>query len=96
MAQRDLFSDEQATDTAKRDRPPHGKPRVRAVARDQLGLEVVDLESLIPEEHPARTLWAAVEHLDLSLFYEQVAAREAAQARFQRGQVSVGLQARRA
>lgn len=76
MAQRDLFANEPAPHTSTSEERTHGKPRVRTVAREQLGLEVVDLESLIPEDHPARTLWAAVEHLDLSLFYEQVAARE--------------------
>jgi transposase len=76
MAQRDLFEGEKASGGVKHDAGARGKPRVRAVAREQLGLEVVDLDSLIPEDHPARTLWAAVEQLDLSLFYEPIAARE--------------------
>ena len=76
MGQRDLFEGEQANGTTRTAEAPRGKPRVRTVAREQLGLDVVDLESLLPEDHPARTLWAAVEQLDLSLFYETVAARE--------------------
>lgn len=77
MAQRDLFGDTETSTTAAQDgAAPRGKPRVRTVARDQLGLEVVDLESLIPEDHPARLLWAAVEQLDLALFYAPIEARE--------------------
>lgn len=76
MAQRDLFEGEAASGGAKRDDDARGKPRVRTVVREQLGLEVVDLDTLIPEEHPARLLWAAVERLDLRLFYDPIAARE--------------------
>lgn len=65
-----------ANDTTKSDESIRPKPRVRQISRDQLGLEVVDLETLIPDEHPARTLWAAVERLDLSLFYAQIGSRE--------------------
>ena len=76
MAQRDLFEGEQAHRSTKDEDGVRGKPRVRTVAREQLGLEVVDLESLIPEDHPARTLWAAVEHLDLRLFYKDIGSLE--------------------
>ncbi len=76
MRQRDLFEGEQTHGTTPRDDGVRGKPRVRTVAREQVGLEVVDLETLIPEDHPARTLWAAVEQLDLSLFYAEVGSRE--------------------
>jgi transposase len=76
MAQRELFetSMEQKA-TVEQPRAPR-QPRLRTTQRDQLGLEVVDLDSLIPEDHPARTLWAAVEQLDLASFYEPIAARE--------------------
>lgn len=76
MAQRDLFEGDDGNGTAKSAVEARQKPRVRRVSREQLGLEVVDLESLIPDDHPARTLWAAVEQLDLSRFYEAIAARE--------------------
>jgi transposase len=76
MAQRDLFEGEGSNRTVKNEEGARGKPRVRTVAREQLGLEVVDLDSLIPEDHPARTLWAAVEQLDLRLFYEPIGARD--------------------
>lgn len=76
MAQRELFetSMEQKT-TVEQPRAPR-QPRLRTTQRDQVSLEVVDLDSLIPEDHPARTLWAAIEQLDLSSFYEPIAARE--------------------
>jgi transposase len=74
MAQRELFGDDHLPETTTE--PRRGKPRVRAAQREQLGLEVVDLDSLIPEDHPARTLWAAVEQLDLSLFYAAVGSVE--------------------
>jgi len=76
VAQRELFEGTNAGGTTKGDEDARSKPRIRRISRDQLGLEVVDLETLIPDEHPARTLWAAVERLDLSLFYAQVGSRE--------------------
>jgi transposase len=53
-----------------------GAPRLRVVRREQLGLEVVDIDSLIPDDHPARLIASAVECLDLSQFYEPIRARE--------------------
>jgi transposase len=75
MAQRDLFEGE-VNRTTTSGEAARSKPRVRRVVREQMELEVVDLESLIPDDHPARTLWAAVEQLDLSLFYEDIESRE--------------------
>jgi transposase len=43
--------------------------------RRQIQLRPVDLESLLPAEHRARAIWAVVEELDLSRFYEAIAAR---------------------
>jgi transposase len=74
VTQRNLFAGEKPETT--KPATGRGAPRVRAAVREQLGLEVVDLDSLIPEDHPARMLWAAVEQLDLRLFYEPIEARE--------------------
>ena len=74
MTQRNLFDGEEPR--ATKQAAVRGAPRVRAASREQLGLEVVDFDSLLPEDHPARTLWAAVEQLDLRLFYEPIEARE--------------------
>ena len=44
--------------------------------RRQLAWRTCDLESLLPPDHRARLIWSAVEKLDLSKFYEPIAARE--------------------
>lgn len=36
----------------------------------------MDLDGVIPADHPARALWQALERLDLSQFYEPIQARE--------------------
>jgi transposase len=43
--------------------------------RSQIELRAMDLEALLPAEHKARTIWRAVEQLDLSRFYEPIRAR---------------------
>lgn len=73
MSQRELFETSAVPPVAEKGR---GTARVRTAVREQVGLEVVDLDSLIPDDHPARTLWAAVEQLDLQLFYAPIAAVE--------------------
>lgn len=50
-------------------------PRVVKPVRNQLSLEPTDLESQVPEEHPVRTIWALVERLDLSAYYDEIVAR---------------------
>lgn len=49
---------------------------MREARREQLRFEAVDLDTLIPEDHPARLLCAAVECLDLRAFYAAIKARE--------------------
>ena len=51
-----------------------GEARVVRPVRDQLGWEVVDLESRLPQDHPARGIWSFLEGLDLSAFYEPIKA----------------------
>jgi transposase len=51
------------------------EPRLLTVNREQLRLEVVDLEAAVPVDHRARVIWAAVERLDLGAFYDEIAAR---------------------
>lgn len=43
--------------------------------RNQLSLQPTDLEALVPEEHPVRGIWALVEQLDLSPFYDEIESR---------------------
>jgi len=64
-----------AGDGAKR------KPRLKAVDREQLLLRTVDVESLVPEDHPARAVWELVGKLDLGLYLEQVQSVEGAAGR---------------
>jgi transposase len=53
-------------------------PRLREPQRDQVELRVVDLDSLLPLDHPARAVWAYVEQLDLSPLLDAIKAREGA------------------
>jgi len=49
--------------------------RLRTAQRDQLGFQMVDLDSLLAPEHPARAVWAFVEALDLSELLASIKAR---------------------
>jgi transposase len=50
-------------------------PRVVKPVRNQLSLQPMDLEALVPDEHPVRGIWALVERLDLSAFYGEIGSR---------------------
>ena len=50
--------------------------RVIGPDRTQLRWDMVDLESQLPEDHRARLVWAFVETLDLSEFYDRIRARD--------------------
>ena len=49
--------------------------RLRQAERRQAGFELVDLESLVVDDHPVRAVWSFVEGLDLQLFYDRIKAR---------------------
>jgi transposase len=55
-----------------------GKPqaRVKQPNRGQMEFRASDLDSLLPEGHRARLVWAYVERLDLSAFYAPIKAVE--------------------
>jgi len=64
-------------ETTRASEPPAaGKVRLREPERDQVALRVVDIDSLIGQEHPARVIWAYVEQLDLSAVERAIKARE--------------------
>src|SRR5215218_216382 len=75
MATDELFGDlpEQARPQA--DAPPLGAPRLREPQRNQIALRVVDIESLIGEDHPVRLIWSYAEELDLSELENRIKAR---------------------
>ncbi len=50
-------------------------PRIETANRSQVMLRPYDLESLLPSDHRARAMWSLVEKLDLSTFYDEIAAR---------------------
>lgn len=49
--------------------------RLREANREQLSWGRIDLDAQIPEDHPARAIWAVVERLDLGAFYSSIEAR---------------------
>jgi len=53
-----------------------GKARLREPVRDQIELRAVDLEGLLPSNHPARVIWAYVQKLDLRALEAAIEARE--------------------
>jgi transposase len=57
------------------------RPRLLSPDRRQLEMRTVDLEALLPSDHRARLVWAAVERLDLTAFYDEIAARGSAPGR---------------
>jgi transposase len=73
MSRETLFGELPETDPVEREWA--GSPRLREPVRDQVELRAVDLEALLPAEHPARVIWAYVEKLDLSALEQAVRAR---------------------
>jgi transposase len=55
---------------------PKQGARLRQAERAQIAWGRIDLDAMLPEDHPARAIWAVVERLDLSALYTQIAARD--------------------
>ncbi|HEX3577076.1 MAG TPA: transposase, partial [Thermoanaerobaculia bacterium] len=53
-----------------------GAARTVDANREQMRMVMLDLEQLLPQEHQARAVWAFVERLDLSRFYDAIRSRE--------------------
>jgi transposase len=64
-----------------REAPPPGVARVRWPNRLQVELRPSDLDSLLPEGHRARLVWAWVEQADLSRMYAAIRAVEGGSGR---------------
>lgn len=54
---------------------PKAGTRLREANRSQMAWGRIDLDAQLPEDHPARAIWAVAERLDLSSLYAQIAAR---------------------
>ena len=52
------------------------RPRLLEAQRNQLELRAVDLEATLEAEHPARSVWALVEGMDLSSLVAEIASVE--------------------
>ena len=48
--------------------------RLRVANRSQMHMNMECLDELLPPDHQARVIWAAIERLDLSAFYEAIKA----------------------
>jgi transposase len=57
------------------------RPRVRPIDRSQLTWQMLDVERLIDEDHPARAIWAFAGQLNLEPFYQPIEAVEGAAGR---------------
>jgi transposase len=55
-----------------------GAARVMRAQRDQLELRACDLDALLGPDHPARTVWAFVQSLDLAPLYARIKSVEGA------------------
>jgi hypothetical protein len=55
---------------------PSGRVRLVSPVRDQVELVAMDLDSLLPEDHRARMVWAFVGGLDLEPLYAVIKSRE--------------------
>jgi transposase len=55
---------------------PKRGARLREANRSQLGWGPIDLDELLPAEHPARAICAVIERLDLSTLYAPIEARD--------------------
>lgn len=60
----------------RREPEERGAPRLVRPNREQVELRAVDLESLLPGNHPARAVWEFVESLDVGPLYAQVQSVE--------------------
>ena len=70
-----LFSLPEA-ETPREKTSEQGKPRVNRPDRGQIQWRPVDLDSLLPEEHEARLVWAWVQGMDLDPLYATIRAVE--------------------
>jgi len=49
--------------------------KIKPINRDQIYMQMVDLEASIPADHPVRAIWEFVEELDLSALYKKIQSK---------------------
>ncbi|MEX2261344.1 MAG: IS1182 family transposase [Bryobacteraceae bacterium] len=57
------------------------KPKLKPIHRSQLMMKVVDLESWVEPNHPARAIWDLMGRMDLSGFYDKIRSRQGEKGR---------------
>ena len=74
-----LFALPPALPPAPRPAPadPKRGARLREANRAQLAWGRIDLDAQLPDDHPARAIWAVIERLDLTALYVPIEARDA-------------------
>jgi len=79
MSETLLFSDSEdpgpPAEIARPELGPPPPPRLRRPDREQMLLRPTSLEEILPEDHPARTIWTLVLSWDLSPFLATIKAR---------------------
>lgn len=70
-----LFGEDLGGNERKAKRPSSGAPRVKRPDRRQSVLRPEVIDDLLPPDHRARAIVAAIEKLDLSAFYEPIKSR---------------------
>lgn len=55
---------------------PKRGARLREASRSQIVWGRIDIDAQLPEDHPARLIWAVIERLDLAALYAQIDARD--------------------
>lgn len=76
MSDETLFEVSEVTTGPLGSREERRAARVQVPVRNQVEILLAALDSLLPEEHQARIVWAFVEKQDLSALYELIRARE--------------------
>ena len=74
MADEQLF--ENLPEQARPQADVLGAPRLREPERQQVSMQVLALDDLIPDDHPVRMVWKFVGRLDLSALHDVIKARE--------------------
>jgi transposase len=83
VSQPSLFELPDDSESGNSPSPPEsgGKARLRKANREQLLLEPIDLDSLVPFDHTVRVVWDYVSQLDLSAWSSEVKSMEGSAGR---------------